>query len=165
MKNLTIKKITLISLFIAINIIATIIITIPIGTSGGYINFGDSIIYIVSILFAPIVGGISGGIGAAIVDLIIAPQYAFFSLFIKLIEGLLCGSIYHKLNKKNLFSCFVSLLTGMLWMIGGYFVAEIILMDFSAALLTLIPNLIQGSVSLIVGLIVIEIINKIRMKK
>ena len=79
-----IGKITKISLFTALVFVATTIIRVPIPATGGYLNFGDSVIFAAAILYGPLVGGLSGGIGAAIADAIGYPIFIPGTLIIKL---------------------------------------------------------------------------------
>lgn len=157
----TIQKIAQLGLLTAFVCIATLVITIPIGATGGYINFGDSVIYIASIFFGPSFAALSGAFGATIADLFVYPIYAIFTFFIKFLEGLICGYIYLKWKKKNLFSLLLSMISAMFVMIVGYFLTEIVLTGFSGALLTLIPNLIQGCGSVFIAFILVPILKKV----
>ena len=60
------KLIVLNGLMVAIVCLATMIIQIPVPLTEGYVNIGDSIIFISSILFGPITGMISGGVGSCL---------------------------------------------------------------------------------------------------
>lgn len=51
---------------IALVCITTMVIQIPIPMTEGYVNIGDSIIFVASILFGPIPGMIAGGLGSAL---------------------------------------------------------------------------------------------------
>ncbi|MDA4120209.1 MAG: ECF transporter S component, partial [Thaumarchaeota archaeon] len=52
---------------------------------------GEVMVYIVAILMAPNIGAFAGGVGSAISDAILAPQYAPGTLVIKGLEGLIVG--------------------------------------------------------------------------
>lgn len=76
---------------------ATLIVRIP-NPMGGYFNLGDVAIFAVALTFNPVVGGVAGGVGSAIADLIGFPVFAVPTLVIKGLEGLIAGVIS---NRKN----------------------------------------------------------------
>jgi uncharacterized membrane protein len=95
-------KLTKISIFTALVFVATVIIRVPIAATGGYFNFGDSVIYVAALLFGPLVGGLAGGIGASIADII--GGYLIFApgtFIIKLFEGIITGYAGYKIRPKN----------------------------------------------------------------
>jgi uncharacterized membrane protein len=99
---MNIEKLTRISIFTALVFVATFIIKVPIAATGGYFNVGDSAIYAAALLFGPLVGGIAGGIGASIADVIGGyPIFAPGTLIIKLFEGMVTGYSGKKLNTKS----------------------------------------------------------------
>jgi uncharacterized membrane protein len=92
-------KLTKISIFTALVFVATVIIRVPIAATGGYFNFGDSVIYVAALLFGPLVGGLAGGIGASIADII--GGYLIFApgtFIIKLFEGIITGYAGYKIR-------------------------------------------------------------------
>ena len=160
MKNNNIKRVVLSSLFIALTVIFTTFISIPIGSQGGYINLGDSIIIIASTILGPIIGMVVGSVGSMISDLILAPQYAIFTFFIKGIEGLLIGLLNKKLK------VYVSSLIGLLFMvIGYYFVGVIMYESFILPLIDTAFNLIQMAVCFIVSLFILSLLKKAKIKE
>ena len=56
-----------------------------------YVNLGDAMVLAAGALFGPVTGMIAGGLGAMLMDLIVYPATFVFTLFIKGIEGALCG--------------------------------------------------------------------------
>ena len=160
MKTNNIQKLVLYALFIALTVVFTTFISIPIGSQGGYINLGDSIIIIASIILGPVGGMIVGAIGSMISDLILAPQYAIFTFFIKGIEGLLIGLLNKKLK------VYVSSLIGLLFMvIGYYFVGVIMYESFILPLIDTAFNLIQMAVCFIVSLFILSLLKKAKIKE
>jgi len=95
------KNIGIVAVFSALAFVATRFIQIPILQTGGYLNFGEAIIYISAILFGSTVGGLVGAIGPALAD-ITSPYAAFapFTLIIKGIEGFIVGKISSKDDNK-----------------------------------------------------------------
>ena len=74
----------------------------PIPASNGYFNFGEAVIYVIALTFGPIIGGISGGVGSMIADLILLPAYAPGTLVIKFFEGFVVGYIFFRLKDKSI---------------------------------------------------------------
>lgn len=70
-------------------VLAFTMIGINVGT--GFVNIGDTMIFITAALFGPIPAMLAGGLGAMFADLIVYPMTAVFTLFIKAVEGLIAG--------------------------------------------------------------------------
>ena len=144
------------AVFAAVTCILTFIVPFTIPTTQGYINLGDIGVMISGLLFGPIIGGVAGGFGSAITDMVLAPQYAPATLIIKGLEGFIIGLIsnprknYHKMNFRD----FVAVFVGGSIMVVGYFFTEIILYGFPSALFEFFLNLgvqfgLGGAVSLL----------------
>jgi len=71
--------------------VATLALTLGIPATGGYFNIGEIVIYVAALLFGPIVGALAGGVGAAIADALVAPQFAPGTLIVKGFEGAIVG--------------------------------------------------------------------------
>jgi uncharacterized membrane protein len=84
-------KLALAAVFTALVFVATYSFVINIPATGGYFNLGEIIIYVAALVFGPLVGGVAGGLGAAISDALVAPQFAPGTLIIKGLEGLIVG--------------------------------------------------------------------------
>lgn len=142
MKKLSTQKLTLIAMFIALTTIATMVIQIPIPATKGYLNIGDTLLICAGLLLGKTVGGIVGGIGSALADLL--SGYAFYApitLVVKGLEGYLAGT----LNEKTKLPPVVSAILAGLVMAIGYLLAEgIILYNFPTALASFVPNILQG---------------------
>ncbi|WEU41118.1 MAG: ECF transporter S component [Candidatus Odinarchaeum yellowstonii] len=137
---------TVIGLFSALTIALTIIIQIPVPATGGYINIGDAAVMLSGLLFGPIVGGVAGGLGSALADIITG--YAFYSpwtLIIKGVEGFLAGLISRRdrFSYLDLIACFI--IAGP-WMITGYFMVESLLFSVAAAIVELPLNVLQFTI-------------------
>jgi uncharacterized membrane protein len=158
-KYLSPKRISLLALFCALVVIATLVVRIPIPATGGYFNLGDTIIFIASILLGPVFGMIAGGVGSALADVIGGFfQYAPWTLVIKGIEGLVAGLLVRALRADprtmpGTFLVFGSFIVAGVWMVAGYFGAEYVIfsLDWAPPLAELPFNLVQAGVSAIVG--------------
>ena len=125
---LTTIQLAMTPIFTALVAVATMVFVIYIPATTGYFNIGEAVIYIAAILFGPYVGAISGGVGAAIADLILAPVYAPATLIIKALEGAIVGFLSQKTLKTGsklqwkTFTFILGLLIGLLLIvIGSYY--------------------------------------------
>lgn len=139
---LTTKNIVLFALFIALTVVMTIIIRIPIPFSQGYFNIGDSVLLLSSMLLGPGAGFFVGGIGSALADLLTGYSfYAPITFVVKGLEGLLCGWIFLKMNHTK--PIIPALLAGV-WMAAGYFLGDWLLFGLAAGIVAFPINLLQG---------------------
>jgi uncharacterized membrane protein len=112
------------------------VISIPFPPTRGYFNLGDAVVMLAGLLFGARLGGIAGGVGSAISDILLG--YAYFSpltLFIKGTEGFLTGLIGN--NKRFSFKV-AGVVAGAIAMLVGYFSAEAPLYGTGAALAELV---------------------------
>lgn len=149
-----------------ITALCTAIISIPIGLAG-YINFGDSIIFIAGIFFGPFPALIAGGIGAAAADLILGYTiWAPFSFIIKGLEGFFVGffSIFiskHFKNKYKIVAYIIAMVIAGIVMIAGYFFATWILYGLPIAIISIGQNSIQIGISIAVALGLLGIVKSV----
>jgi len=125
----------------------TMMIRLPIPATTGYFNIGDAMIFIAALVFGPVVGGLAGGVGSAISDMIGYPLFVPYTLVIKGIEGWLVG----KISKRTLKSDYVACLLGGAEMVLGYFVVEVLMFGLGAALEELPFNMFQVVAGLALG--------------
>lgn len=160
MNNKT-RELVLRALMIALVCIATMTIQIPTPGTNGYVNIGDSVIFISSILFGPIPGMIAGGIGSALADILSGySHWALFTLIVKGLEGYLVGIIVRKHNTilKDVFATAL----GTIVMVVGYFGAGIVLKGSVLISAASIPsNLIQGIISMAISIPLAYSLNKV----
>ncbi|HID17442.1 TPA: ECF transporter S component [Candidatus Bathyarchaeota archaeon] len=159
MRSLTVY-VSLSVIFASLVAATTLAIRIPVVATGGYINVGDAMIFISALLFGPVIGGVAGGVGSAVADMIGYPIYAPFTLIIKGLEGFLAGYIRDARSfKRDLLAWG----TGALTMVLGYFVSESYIMGLgiAAASVEVPGNLFQA---LFGGLIGIPVARTLRKK-
>jgi uncharacterized membrane protein len=114
-------KLVLAAALAATTAVATMLVRIPIPATNGYLNFGDIMVFASALLFGRFVGGLAGGIGSAIADMIGYPLFAPYTLVIKGLEGFVAGSIRDgKSTRRDL----LGWLVGAIVMVSGYFLAE-----------------------------------------
>lgn len=161
-------KLIVAALLTALVTVATMAFQVPIPATKGYINLGDTVIFIAALLLGPRYGAIAGGVGSALADLL-SPYalWAPFTLVIKGLEGFIVGYVFHHwLSGKNSIGAkAMAMLLGGLWMAAGYFAAEVILYGFPAALTELPGNTIQALGSAALALPVVEVLSRMNVLK
>ena len=155
------KNIGIIAVFSALAFVATRFIQIPILQTGGYLNFGEAIIYIAAIFFGPFVGGLVGAIGPALAD-VTSPYAAFapFTFVIKGIEGFVVGKISS--NDQKTINKISGILAGGGIMVLGYYLVEILvfLVPPPVALIEVPFNILQFIVGGIIAIIITKKLKK-----
>lgn len=147
--------VVLIALFSALVCVLTIFVQIPWGK--GYINFGDTLIFLAASLLGPVGGMIAGAIGSSLADLFSGfATYAPFTFVVKGGEGFLCGVLYTYVFRKQrpMLRRLFSMLIAGAWMIIGYFLTDLMLYGWEASLFNFVSGPIQAGASLVVALIV-----------
>ncbi len=145
------------AVFAALTCVATLMLVVSIPATTGYFNVGETVIYTAALLFGPLVGGIAGGAGAAIADMIGFVQFAPGTLIIKGVEGVLVGALHKKIQRRTRslsLSATVSVIIGGLEMIAGYFLYEQLALGypFAVALGEVPFNILQMLVGLAIAL-------------
>jgi len=124
------KNLALGGLLIALVTIATMVISVPTIATNGYINLGDSMIYVIAILFGSRFGMLAGGIGSALADIFLGyTHWALPTLIIKGLEGFIVAKVSNK-NRGNYslkLRDVLGILIGGTWMVAGYYIGGAIL--------------------------------------
>lgn len=144
----TLVQISLYAIMAALVCIGTLLVRIP-NPMGGYFNFGDVLVFISALTFGPAVGGVAGGIGSALADIIGFPVFALPTLCIKGLEGVLAGFIT---NRKTISRDILAVALAGTEMIVGYFLVEIYLWGIGSALLEIPGNIAQIVIGGLVGI-------------
>lgn len=160
MDRMGLRKLVLTALFAALVAVATMVINIPMVGTQGFVNVGDTMIFVAGIYMGPLVGLLAGGIGSALADLLLAyAHWAPWSLVIKGIEGLLVGVMAHghfRSKRRIGLPTLVAMLVAATWMVFGYYVAGGIMRGFPVALTSVPGNIVQGLGSIVLALPVIH---------
>jgi len=146
-KQTKVLQLTLTAVFAGLVAATTMMVRLPIPATTGYFNIGDAMIFIAALLFGPVVGGLAGGVGSAISDMIGYPLFVPYTLVIKGIEGWLVG----RFSRRTLKSDYIACLLGGAEMVLGYFVVEVFLFGLGAALEELPFNMFQVVAGLAIG--------------
>ncbi len=144
-------KVALAAGLAATTTVATMLIQIPIPATRGYLNFGEIMVFVSALLFGRFVGGIAGGVGSSLADIITGyAYYAPYTLIIKGVEGFLAGTIADgKSSRRDV----MGWLVGAVAMVSGYFLTQVYVMGFGvvAASVELPINMIQVASGAIVA--------------
>lgn len=131
-----------------ITIMTAYIAHIPIGANGGYVHFGDSLIYIAAAILPTPYALAAAAIGGGLADLLTAPMWTFATIIIKMVIVLpFTSKSQNIINKRNIFAAIIAYpISGSL-----YFVAEYIIFgNVSSAFLTsMLGSLVQSGGSAI----------------
>ncbi|MFX0055113.1 MAG: ECF transporter S component [Candidatus Hermodarchaeota archaeon] len=150
--------VALLAILTALTTIATIVIAIPLPASSGFLNFGDALVMLSGLLLGPLGGFIAGGVGSAMGDVILGyVHFAPITLVVKGCEGLVMGLFSSRARSASLLTRWdvVGLIVSSFVMMTGYFLAEIPLYGYGAALAELLTaNWLQVAVGSIVTAIV-----------
>ena len=148
-ENALVFQISLMPVMTALVAVGTLIIRIP-NPMGGYFNVGDVMIFVCALNFHPIIGGLAGGVGSAIADMIGFPLFVIPTLIIKGLEGFLASLIT---NKKNVFRDVLAVVVAGSEMIIGYFLVELYVLQWGlgGALAEVPGNIAQIVIGGLVG--------------
>jgi uncharacterized membrane protein len=148
MKTGRLLFVTRTALMAAIIFVVTYVTKIPLPfTSGGYLNIGDTPIYLAAYLLGGPAGAVAGALGASISDL--AAGYVFYAAptaVIKGVMGFACGRLMKQGDMKRF--VLASILGGAI-MVGGYAAFESLFFNVNQALASVPLNCIQWAGSVV----------------
>ncbi len=119
---MTIRRIAVAGVMIAVVAVFTLAIRVPFAPTRGYFNLSDVAVFFASFAFGPWIGLIAGGIGTALAD--VAGGYAMYaplSFLAHGLEGLVAGSIG---KGRGVTTMALGWALGALVMLSFYFVGE-----------------------------------------
>lgn len=133
---------------------ATMVIRIP-TPNGGYVNIGDALVLLSGWMLGPVYGFFAAGVGSALADMLWGyGAYVPGTLIIKGCMGLVAAWTVSK-------SRLLGGVAAEAIMVGGYFLYESTLLGYGMAAAASIPgNSIQGTVGLVLGLLLYGICKK-----
>ena len=153
MKQTKTTKIALVSILTALSVVLGYIVKIP--TQTGILTFLDTGIFFTAFYFGRREGGIVGGLGGFIIDLISGyPHWMFFSLIFHGFQGYFAGF-------KGKWQ-WLGLLLATIIMVAGYAFATAWMKGWGIALADVPHNLLQNFVGMVVGFLLVQAIKKIK---
>lgn len=162
MRNNTLK-ITAAGLFAAmITIMTAYICHIPYGANGGYIHFGDALIYLGAVFLPRPYALAAAAIGGGMADLLTAPMWAPATIIIKMLITLPFTSREGRIMAlRNIAAPFIAAVISA----AGYYLAEGILFgSFVAPLASLAGSAVQSGGSAVIFLALAAAMDKARVK-
>ncbi len=155
------RIISYLALFIAFTAVATFI-HIP-GPGTSYFNLGELAIYSIALVFGGKAGGIAGGVGSAMADLILGYSiWAPFTFVIKGLEGFVVGKIS---KEGNLMRNILAIIVGGHIMIIGYAITKGIIYSWAIVLPEIGIDYGQMIIGGIAAIIIAKKLNKYLKKR
>ena len=149
-----VKLLVYLALMTALCTVATMAIPIPTPT-GGYLNAGDIVVVLAALLAGPLYGGIVGGVGSALADLL--SGYALYAPGTFLAKGAaaaVTGLLFHIAKHKSPAAAICCAVCGELMMAAGYFAYEALALGFGLGAAAELPgNLLQGTAGVAGGIL------------
>lgn len=145
-----------------ITVMTAYICHIPVGVNGGYVHFGDALIYLAATLLPTPYALAAAAIGGGMADLLTAPMWAPATIIIKMLI------VIPFTNKKTkIVTPWNIVATVLAYFISavGYLIAEYILFGNGPALLvSMSQNLVQSGGSAIVFIVLGLALDKVQVK-
>ncbi|MBQ9104477.1 MAG: ECF transporter S component [Clostridia bacterium] len=154
------KNIVLSALLIALIVVATAFVSIPIPL--GYVHLGDAVIVVACFMLKPKWSIPISAIASALADLILG-YFIYIPATLIVKAGFATCFALIVYNKPNLLRCVIAFLIGTVIIALGYFVYEAILYGAGVAIVNVPFNLLQGSVCGLIGGLLIQGLQKIEI--
>lgn len=136
---------------------------VPIGVNGGYIHFGDSLIYIAAAILPTPYALIAAGLGGGLADLLTAPMWTLATIIIKMVIALPFSSKGTQIvTKRNVLAAIIAYpISGSL-----YFFAEYLIFgNVSSAFLTsMLGSFLQSGGSAVFFIVFGLALDKMKLK-
>lgn len=123
-----VRQLASVAVFTALVFICTIAFNFGIPATNGYFNIGEVMVYTTALVMGPYIGAIAGGLGSALSDAVLAPQYVPGTFVIKSAEGFIVGMlgtrVLARLSKTawRITTTIMAIFSATLvWMIGKYY--------------------------------------------
>ena len=167
-------KIILTGLMMAMIVVATMLLIIPVPFGNGYIHLGDAMIFLSVLILGWRYGAIAAGVGSMLSDILVGYAiWAPWTLFVKGIMGAVMGLFIMKaMNKegRNVLGVPLYQMVGMILagceMVAGYYIAEgVIYGNFVSALLGIPWNIVQFGVGTVLATLLAAALYKTPARK
>ena len=139
----------------AITIMTAFLFHVPIGATGGYVHFGDALIYLsAALLPAPYAVG-AAVVGAGLADLLTAPMWMPATVVIKSLVVL-------PFSRRN---AAATLLAGAITVVGYYLAEGLLFGGWAAFLMSVTGNLVQAVGSAVLFLALAGVLDRVDLKQ
>ena len=168
-KNVTssdkrLKRMAVAGVFAAlITIMTAYICHIPVPATGGYIHFGDGLIYIVACILPKPYAMLAAAIGGGVADLLTAPMWVLPTIFVKMFITVPFTSKQKNIvNTRNVIAAVLAYFISA----TGYFLAEILIFGYDVAFITSFAgSLVQSGGSTVIFISFGMALDKIQIRK
>ncbi len=143
--------------------VITMFVSIPLANSGGYLNLSDFLIVLTTIVLGPFYGIIVALIAPALADLTLGyGLYIPFTIVSKVLEAVIVYVLYNKNRtiSRYILVFFAGIAMASIYMIPDYITYE---KEFIPVLINLGFNSLQGTVGIILAIIVEKIFIKSKL--
>ena len=142
----------------AITIMTAFLFHVPIGATGGYVHFGDALIYLsAALLPAPY------AVGAGLADLLTAPMWMPATVVIKSLVVLPFSSRGERLLTRR--NAAATLLAGAITVVGYYLAEGLLFGGWAAFLMSVTGNLVQAVGSAVLFLALAGVLDRVDLKQ
>lgn len=159
-KFLSPRTVSLYGVLIALTAAVTMTVAIPFPPTRGFFNLGDSLVFFTAFTFGWRAGGICGGIGSAVADILLGYGYfAPITFVTKGTEGLVAGAV-SKLRINKGWAMGLGVVAGGICMVTGYFLGEWAYYGVGPALAEIPVNITQVAVGGTVGIAISYLVSR-----
>lgn len=153
------KDLTKAGLFCALIALSTMVIKLPIPQTQGYVNLGDSVIFLSSLFLVHPYCALAAALGSVLADIFLgAGIYILPTFIIKGIMGIIAAKTIAKESSAKKTAILIALTE--IFMIFGYFGFEIFVYGLPAACASLPFNVMQGIAGTVIGFLLIQFVKK-----
>jgi len=153
-KKLSVKQLTEMGLLTAVIALLTSMVRIPVPMTQGYAHVGDAGILLAGLLMGPM-GAVPAALGSALADLFAGyVTYAPFTCVVKGAMGWAAG----KFLKPGITPKSICLVVGIsVFMVAAYFLTDMVLFGWAAAVGSIVGNLLQAAASIALGIVLLTL--------
>ncbi|NPV06848.1 MAG: ECF transporter S component [Anaerolineae bacterium] len=149
-RNWSASRLVVAGVLTAVVAVLTLMVRVPIAPTRGYIHLGDAGVYFAAFAFGPAIGFVAGGLGTGLADVLGGyAHWAPLSFLFHGFQGLVAGYLALRGGRGG---HLLGWLVGSIIMIGGYFLAEVILYGLGPAATEVPGNLSQAIAGGLIGL-------------
>jgi len=163
MSDKKIRKLVLAALLAALVCVAMMVVQIP-SPMQGYVNLGDCFVLLSGWLLGPWYGFAAGGIGSMLADLFLGyGHYAPGTFVIKGLVALIAALLYEKLGRTQVSRIVGGVVSEIVMVLGYFGYASLLLGKGLAAAASIPGNVFQGTVGLVVGVLLVAVLERAKV--
>ena len=130
----------------------------------GYVNLGDCFVLLSGWLLGPWYGFAAGGIGSMLADLFLGyGHYAPGTFVIKGLVALIAALLYEKLGRTQVSRIVGGVVSEIVMVLGYFGYASLLLGKGLAAAASIPGNVFQGTVGLVVGVLLVAVLERAKV--